>query len=486
MALLGLRGSGDAGPDVSRLAAVLRELYARPPDPWERWRHARPAVRLPDGREVQRDAAYRDDLLFTEAAAALLDSPEGDDAPLGAWLLGTARPGAGAGSVLVRALAHPDRRAAFEAARALAAVGNPAALPPLEDAARWKGAAEVRAAAAWAAEQVAERHGRPCPIADARPRTPEGFHRGVAWWRSEAGADAGAASFARLASLGVDRVSIHTWDPLQLAVDGPRLARPPRGLAFRGLPEIVRNAHAAGLKVMLKPHLEMSAHVEAGGGPWHNTIAMRTEADWREWFEGYGRYLLDYAGQARGAGADMLCVGRELDRTVALREADWRRLIARVRDVFPGPLVYSANFDSYRTVGFWDALDYVGVSAYFPLSASADPSLEDLATGWARALPGLEEVSRRFGRPVLLTEVGYPAARGAAGTPWAEGGPPADPWLQARCYEATLRAVAARPWIAGAYWWLWEGTTRPPFRDASYSIQGKPASFVLARWFRGW
>jgi arabinogalactan endo-1,4-beta-galactosidase len=308
-----------------------------------------------------------------------------------------------------------------------------------------------------------------------------GFHKGVSWWHSEARRDGGAASFQTLASLGVDWVSIHTWDPLQRAVDDPKLIEPDRRFAIRDLDVLVRNAHAAGLRVMVKPHLEMRRH-----GEWHNLIEMRSDVDWRQWFEGYGRYLLDHARQAQAAGADMFCVGRELDRTVLRREADWRRLIARVREVFRGPLVYSANFDSYEGVGFWDALDYVGVSAYFSLSADGDPGVEALEAGWARTLPRLEEVSRRYQRPVLLTEVGYPASRGAAATPWAEGGPPADPWLQARCYEATLRAVADRPWIRGAFWWLWEGTSQPPFRDPSYSIQGKPASFVLARWYRGW
>jgi hypothetical protein len=35
------------------------------------------------------------------------------------------------------------------------------------------------------------------------------------------------------------------------------------------------------------------------------------------------------------------------------------------------------------------------------------------------------------------------------------------------------------------HWWLWEGVGQPPFRDTSYTIQGKPAAFTLARWFRG-
>jgi hypothetical protein len=111
--------------------------------------------------------------------------------------------------------------------------------------------------------------------------------------------------------------------------------------------------------------------------------------------------------------------------------------------------------------------------------------VEELAAAWDPILSKLEDVSRRFDRPLILTELGYPATAGAAAEPWRERGAPADPWIQARCYEAALRALEGRSRIEGAFWWLWEGTAQPPFRDPSFSIQGKPAAFVVARWFKG-
>jgi hypothetical protein len=61
---------------------------------------------------------------------------------------------------------------------------------------------------------------------------------------------------------------------------------------------------------------------------------------------------------------------------------------------------------------------------------------------------------------------------------------PADVWLQARCYDATLRALAQRPWITGAFFWLWERSAEPAFRDPSHTLPGKPAAYVMARWYR--
>ena len=124
-----LPGASPAPGPEETLAAGLRQLYGGSVQPWERWRR-RSAVRLPDGREVPREEAYRDDPAFVPAARRLLASRAGDDAPLGAWLLGTLpearRPEAE--PALVEALAHRDERAAFEAAQALAQVGGPESL----------------------------------------------------------------------------------------------------------------------------------------------------------------------------------------------------------------------------------------------------------------------------------------------------------------------------------------------------------------------
>ncbi|HEX9188439.1 MAG TPA: HEAT repeat domain-containing protein [Vicinamibacteria bacterium] len=507
------------GPE-ERLAVELRRLYGAEARPGERWR--RSVVRLPDGREVPREQAWRDDPAFTAAASRLLASAAGDDAPLGAWLLGTLpdeRRRAGE-PLLAEALAHPDPRAAFEAAQALAASGTEASLEALARAARGSPWADVRTAAGWARDEVRRRAGEARDRARASATAPRaegeialapGFRRGVSWWMSEGRTDSGAASFRRLASLGVTWVSIHTWDPLQRGLDNPVFATPDRHVGFRDLGALVRSAHGAGLRVMVKPHLEMRgfeateeerrvlrgpdsperralvARVESqmatGEHLQHNRIAMRTDADWRRWFESYAGYILPYAREAEAAGADMFSVGREMDSTVVLREADWRALVSRIREEFRGPLTYSANFDTWQGIGFWDALDFIGVSAYFPLSDRPDPPLAELEAGWDRALAPLEEASRRWGRPVLLTEAGFPSIPSAARAPWREARTRADVWLQARCYEATLRALARRPAIEGVYFWLWERSSPPPFRDPSHAIVGKPAAFTMARWF---
>ena len=500
--------------DSVALAEALRRLYVAPGGPGERWGHRAPEVVLDDGTKAPREAAYRDRPAFVAAAQELLRGT-GDDPLLGAWLLGTV-PAAGRGeaaSVLSIALGHADPRVRFEAARALGAVGRSSAIPMLLALA--PGDEPESGAALWAARRIAERDGVASPAPSRGPfaRLAPAFCRGVNWWLEEDGGDAGAASFRALRELGVDWISIHTWDPLQRDVHSRQWASARRPPAIPNLTELVASAHAAGLKVMVKPHLEMRGYEptpeemrifrgkdeaarqklvervrqEALGRPrvWHNDIEMKTEADWRAWFARYEGYILAYARPAAEAGVDAFCVGRETDKAAIAREADWRRLIARVREVFKGPLTYSANFDSYARIGFWDALDVIGISAYFPLTDEREPTAERLGAAWDDILTPLEAFARKENRRVVFTEIGYPAVPTAARRPWEEAGGPADVWLQARLYEAALRAVSRRPFLAGTFFWLWEGVARPPFRDASFSIQDKPASFVMARWYGG-
>jgi hypothetical protein len=508
-----------ARPDAEALEDQLRRLYAAPGSPGERWGRRPPMVELPDGRRVSRDEAYRDRSDFVDAAGRLLKRP-GEDALLGAWLLGSAPSEKAplAASTLADALRGPDPHLRFEAARQLGGLARAGLTlePAIQSALRKLhsgGSAAESGAALWALDNSSAGAAVAASTKEfSDPALPGDFCRGVNWWHEEDRGDRGRASFQALAALGVDWVSIHSWDPLQRRVDAPDWAEPRHPSGFPNLAELVRNAHAAGLKVMVKPHLEMRgyeptaeelavlrgpdekakqrlfarvrAEREALPRTWHNEIEMKTEADWQAWFARYESYILSYVDQATAAGADAFCVGRETDKAAIAREADWRRLIARVRERFRGPLTYSANFDGYRRIPFWDALDVIGISAYFPLSPGPSPTDTDLAAAWDAILDPLQAFARDKNRRMVFTEIGYPALATAPVRPWEENDGAADVWLQARLYEAALRATAKRPFLVGSFFWLWEGTSRPPFRDPSFSIQDKPAAFVMSHFYK--
>jgi len=195
------------------------------------------------------------------------------------------------------------------------------------------------------------------------------------------------------------------------------------GIRFGGDPrdehliDGIRQAQQLGLKVMLKPHIWLS---EQDGGDCRGTIGFDTEREWKEWFSNNERFLLHYAQIAAQTEAEILCVGVELSRTVTDRPDDWRQLISKVREIYPGPLTYAANWwGDYDVVEFWDELDYIGINAFFPLTLEEEAT--DLATllAGARAVADqIETVHKRTGKPVLLTEVGFRSVRGATVKPW--------------------------------------------------------------------
>jgi len=255
--------------------------------------------------------------------------------------------------------------------------------------------------------------------------------------------------------------------------------------SHRGIRALAQRADTLDMDVILKPHIWVGGYSETQD---RSEIGFDSEADWQRWEDQYRQFIMIYARLAAEVDADVLVLGTELSRAARERPAFWRDLAERVRTVYDGALTYAANWHKeYQHVAFWDALDYVGVQAYFPLAESDDPSLAALRAGWEEHMNGLAQVHRRTGKPVLFTEVGYRSSPTTAETPWRwpqHDDAPIDPILQARCYEAFFSTVGQAPWLAGAIIWKWHPAAEGN-RPDGYTPQGKPAEQVVRRWFTG-
>ncbi|MEM6853728.1 MAG: hypothetical protein AAF593_04895 [Planctomycetota bacterium] len=101
----------------------------------------------------------------------------------------------------------------------------------------------------------------------------------------------------------------------------------------------------------------------------------------------------------------------------------WHGMIAEVRSRYAGRLTYAANFDSYMDVGFWPALDVMGINAYFPLRDPAEPAdVATLAEAWDEVFTDIESHQVAMGvpgMPVVFTELGYTQRAGTTTAPWA-------------------------------------------------------------------
>ena len=301
-------------------------------------------------------------------------------------------------------------------------------------------------------------------------------HRGfnlVATARAPLGSAAAAESFARMAALGADSVAIvcFLWQ-----------ASPQAGTIVRGndmgdaeLAAGIRQARAARLSVMVKPHVWVPES-------WAGAVEPRADA-WRGWFDGFQAALLPLARLSQAEGAQAFCLGTELRRTS--RRVEWWEVIARIRAVYRGTLLYTAhNAEEAGLVPFWPALDAVGVSLYPALGA------DDAPGAWQAAMAAeaarIDRIAAAVGRPAWVTEIGLRSARGAAAKPWEsaeERDATPDGALQAAVLSRWL-AVLDRPSVAGVLVWRWfsDPAAGGP-ADTDFTVQGKPAEALLrARW----
>lgn len=240
----------------------------------------------------------------------------------------------------------------------------------------------------------------------------------------------------------------------------------------------LRAARALGLHVTAFPILRLA---KVGPKEWRGVIRPDDED---RWWESYRSFTLEAARLAVAGGAQRLSIGSELLSREAQRPR-WIGLIERVRLAAPPlELMYSANWDHFQPVSFWDAVDIIGVTAYFELTKDLEADEASLAAAWAPARAQLLEHARRVGKPLVISEVGYPSLDGGAAWPWDETRKaPVDLEEQRRAYAAFVTAWSQTPELRGVYFWNWFGFGGP--LDTNYTPRGKPAAEVLRAWYGG-
>ena len=186
-----------------------------------------------------------------------------------------------------------------------------------------------------------------------------------------------------------------------------------RTVSDAGLERAITLAHEHGLKVFLKPHLDLPAHSRIRprtaatiSAP---TIARRgsprtppSSATTRRWHSGWGSSSLPWPPSCP----------RSLDDRAA-----WLQVIRTVRAQYHGTVLYAADPDEYARVPFWDAVDMIGIDAYWPLSKASTTDVHVLQRSWESIRAELAALSAKYDRKILFTEAGYTSQEGTTTDP---------------------------------------------------------------------
>lgn len=328
----------------------------------------------------------------------------------------------------------------------------------------------------------------PPPPATGKWNTYKGFNY-MAWQRDSYTSANAQNSLNQLAGTKANSVSINTiWyqdgkysttmyrDPVNTASDASMVTA-------------IQRAKAKGLKVMIRPMVNSQ-----GNAVWRGSFS---PSDRTAWFNNYRAMMNNYAVMAQANGVELLDIGSEFNSLQGF-PTEWRKIVADARARYSGKITYSANWDSYQRVTWYDAVDIIGIDAYFPLSNGSTPSVSTIVERWTnnptasnsnhrQIITDITAVRNKFNKPVVFTELGYRSGTNTLDRPWANDGNYA-PEEQQRALEAAFAAWDNKPWFLGVFIWQWNadpGVSGPNGGpgDTDHTPQGKPAQQTVTNRF---
>lgn len=241
------------------------------------------------------------------------------------------------------------------------------------------------------------------------------------------------------------------------------------------LKEIIAYVKSKNLKVIVKPMLNVS------DGYWRAYIRffdedVPCEPKWSQWFKNYYDYILHYGRICEENNVDMLIIGCEMVGTDH-REYEWRKLIKELRKIYNGKLTYNCDKYQEHNVKWWDALDYISSSGYYPLGTIG------------KELGRIEKVVSKYDLPFIFTEAGCPSISGAGKNPndWtvvAEGKISEDE--QFKFYKELFEECSKKSFVKGFCLWDWPMKS-PKCQEekllGDYSIKYKKSENLIRQHF---
>ena len=316
----------------------------------------------------------------------------------------------------------------------------------------------------------------------------KGFSYGYMANRGDYRSSKGIKSQDLLYELGVNWVCLPIVN-YQKNVSSNEVYNKYQNVCERDIVSFVKKAHYNNVKVCLKPMLNSEdymwrAHI---GQTWAKTEDI--DFNWDKWFKSYTDFIIYYAELAEELGCEMFCIGCEMLGTEH-RSCDWSTLIRRVRGAYSGKLIYNTNHHEEEGSTWFDMLDYIGTSAYYPVGVNGT-SKKEMKTEWEKVKRRLDDLSDRKGKKYLFMEIGCRSAKSCSTMPWDfdQTGLPWSEEEQANFYESCIETFAGDPkHFAGVFWWDWStfiyNTVEEAQQDVGFNIHLKKAETILKDFYK--
>jgi len=255
-------------------------------------------------------------------------------------------------------------------------------------------------------------------------------------------------------------------------------ARTPSDAVIRNA---IEQAHKVGLGVVLIPYLLVD------DGTWVGDLAPTNVA---QWFQSWRAILRRYAQLAQQTNVEIFLLGWEFV-TMQKYHAEWERTIREIRPLYRGRLSYFANWwwdrQTYANVFDWKPwglLDFIGISAFFELTRTNDPTVAELQRAWSADAHGqniiedLKSLNAQYRRCIVFIELGYESKDGTNREPWnfLRAGPP-DENEQRDAFQAAFGALSDKPWFDG--YLVWAEQVGLPRTATGYDVLTKPAAEII-------
>jgi len=245
----------------------------------------------------------------------------------------------------------------------------------------------------------------------------------------------------------------------------------------QGIRQYAKEFQKKSIKIMIKPQIWVWR------GQFTGQISMHSEEQWKVFEDSYSSFILAYAETAKAIKADIFCVGTELEKFVISRPEYWKILIQKIKKIFKGKLTYAANWDEFNRFPLWGQLDYIGIDAYFPLSDSSTPSVQEFEVGWKLHKIAIYNIHKQFNKPVLFTEYGYRSINFTGKEPWNAKQVSGQVNFQAQtnALQAIYNQFWNEDWFQGGFIWKWFHNHHQVGgqKNNRFTPQNKPAESLL-------